>query len=96
MLVQFGDGSCYATAVLTKRFQADLEVVLLVSHCDAIAKEHLHIWGPERVVYRHIRIMRRAEDLVHQLLRKTDKSKVKLKNKSCQNLSHHLHFKLIS
>lgn len=59
-LVQFGDGRCYATTVLIKRFQADLEVVLMVSHCDAMAKEHLHIWGPECVVYCHIRVVWRA------------------------------------
>lgn len=46
--------------VLIKRFQADLAVVLHMSHCDAIAKEHLHIRGPECVVYRHIRVMWRA------------------------------------
>lgn len=58
-----------ATAVLAKCFQADLEVVLLVSHCDAIAKEHLHIRGPEGVVYHHVRVVWRSQDLVHELLK---------------------------
>lgn len=58
-----------ATAVLAKGFQADLEVVLLVSHCDAIAKEYLHIRGPEGVVYRHVRVVWRSQDLVHELLK---------------------------
>lgn len=67
VLVQFGARMCNATAL--KCFQADLEVVLLVSHRDAVAKEHLHIRGPECVVYCHIRVMWRAQDLVHELLR---------------------------
>lgn len=64
-----------ATGILTKRFQADLEVVVLVSDCDAIAEEHLHIRGPECAVYHHVGVMWRAQDLVHELLRETTDAK---------------------
>lgn len=62
---------CDVTAVLAKCFQADLEVVLLVSHSDAIAEEHLHIRGPERAVYGNVRVVWCGQELVHELLRET-------------------------
>lgn len=83
MLVQFAAGMSDATTVLTKGFQADLEVVLLVSHGDAIAKEHLHIGGPEGVVYRHVRVVWRFQDLVHELLKV--KEKQILRKKRCES-----------
>lgn len=54
--------------LLIKGFQADLETVLWVSLCNAMAQQHLCVRGPERLVYRYVGIVRRLQSLVHQQL----------------------------
>lgn len=55
-------------AALEKGFQADLEVILLVPDCNPVAQQHLNIWWPESVIYRHVGIVWRPQDRVHEHL----------------------------
>lgn len=57
-----------ALNVSKEGFQADLEVVFLMSDCNAVTEQHLNVWWPESVVNSDVGIMRGLQGLVHKQL----------------------------
>lgn len=52
----------------TEGFQANLEVVFLMSDCNAVTEQHLSVWRPESVVNRDVGIVRGVQGLIHEQL----------------------------
>lgn len=70
----------------TEGFQAELEVVFLMSDCNAVTEQHLSVRWPEGLVDHDVGVVRVVEGLVHEQLGAGKETLIYLNNNNNNNL----------